>query len=193
MDQQKIAQRAAPLILEKIGQQKGIDLSTAVPAVVDGIVKYHFSDQATIIETVKAVCPVFEKVAGEFFSFLNAVTQISMEEHTKETELIVNLIFEQDGDLDQKMKHVTQYMEQRKIEKREKLQPIVRITEIAAAGLAFVASGRVVRKVIDSGVLNEVAKQNGKSTRVKTKEQNKTKRTKIRAKAFQKSRKKGRK
>ena len=193
MDQQKIAQRAAPLILEKIGQQKGIDLSTAVPAVVDGIVKYHFSDQATIIETVKAVCPVFEKVAGEFFSFLNAVTQISMEEHTKETELIVNLIFEQDGDLDQKMKHVTQYMEQRKIEKREKLQPIVRITEIAAAGLAFVASGRVVRKVIDSGVLNEVAKQNGKSTRVKTKEQNKTKRTKIRSKAFQKSRKKGRK
>ena len=69
MDQQKIAQRAAPLILEKIGQQKGIDLSTAVPAVVDGFVKYHFSDQATIIETVKAVCPVFEKVAGEFFSF----------------------------------------------------------------------------------------------------------------------------
>lgn len=193
MDQQKIAQRAAPLILEKIGQQKGIDLSTAVPAVVDGIVKYHFSDQATIIETVKAVCPVFEKVAGEFFSFLNAVTQISMEEHTKETELIVNLIFEQDGDLDQKMKHVTQYMEQRKIEKREKLQPIVRITKIAAAGLAAVAGGRAVGKVIDSGVLNEVAKQNGKSTRVKTKEQNKTKRTKIRAKAFQKSRKKGRK
>lgn len=193
MDQQKIAQRAAPLILEKIGQQKGIDLSTAVPAVVDGIVKYHFSDQATIIETVKAVCPVFEKVAGEFFSFLNAVTQISMEEHTKETELIVNLIFEQDGDLDQKMKHITQYMEQRKIEKREKLQPIVRITKIAAAGLAAVAGGRAVGKVIDSGVLNEVAKQNGKSTRVKTKEQNKTKRTKIRAKAFQKSRKKGRK
>lgn len=190
MDQQKIAQRAAPLILEKIGQQKGIDLSTAVPAVVDGFVKYHFSDQATIIETVKAVCPVFEKVAGEFFSFLNAVTQISMEEHTKETELIVNLIFEQDGDLDQKMKHVTQYMEQRKIEKREKRQSIVRIIEIAAA---VGAGGWVGGKVIDSGVLNEVAKQNGKSTRVKTKEQNKTKRTKIRAKAFQKSRKKGRK
>lgn len=193
MNQQKIAQRAAPLILEKIGQQKGIDLSTAVPAVVDGIVKYHFSDQATIIETVKAVCPVFEKVAGEFFSFLNAVTQISMEAHTKETELIVNLIFEQDGDLDQKMKHVTQYMEQRKIEKREKRQPIVRIIEVAAAGLAGVAGGRVVGKVVDSGVLNEVVKQNGKSTRVKTKEQNKTKRTKIRAKAFQKSRKNGRK
>lgn len=190
MDQQKIAQRAAPLILEKIGQQKGIDLSTAVPAVVDGFVKYHFSDQATIIETVKAVCPVFEKVAGEFFSFLNAVTQISMEEHTKETELIVNLIFEQDGDLDQKMKHVTQYMEQRKIEDREKLQPIIKF---AAAGLAAVAGGWVGGKVIDSGVLNEMAKQNGKSTRVKTKEQNKTKRTKIRAKAFQKSRKKGRK
>ena len=113
-----------------------------------------------------------------------------MEEHTKETELIVNLIFEQDGDLEQKMKHVTQYMEQRKIEKREKRQSIVRIIEIAAA---VGAGGWVGGKVIDSGVLNEVAKQNGKSTRVKTKEQNKTKRTKIRAKAFQKSRKKGRK
>ena len=176
----KVAKKAVPRVMNKLGVLANIDLSTAIRPAIEAISKYSLRNQIAVTEAIKAVCPAFMAVSEKFFTYMEATIRLSEETSCRKIEHIVDKVFEDNSpNFEVKIANIKEILQMEEETKRERSQQTKEAFRHAVSVLGIVVFGVAS---MNSKTSQSMVKEHGKTQRVKIKQTNLTKRTKIRKK-----------